>query len=195
MLLILKILKRNRPGFSLAEILVAVSIIALLAAVVTSNYSLYDRTKGLHMAIQVLASDIRRTQSFGLNLKEHQSGVIPSGGWGIRLSSQNPNNESYILFAEFDEDGYYTSASGEVYEELKFAKPGASVVSQMTVDGTPYQYVNIIFKPPGPTVTINGGDSATTMATVNADSVTIEVGMGADTRTILVNKFGLVDVQ
>ena len=190
MLLVLKILRGNRSGFSLAEILIATGIIVLLSGVVVSNYRAYDTAQGMRMAANVLGSDIRRAQSYGLNLKEHVSGVVPSGGWGIEITSQNPNNEFYKIFAELTEDGSLTA--DEEFEKIPFAKPGVGVVSKITIDGAERTWAYLIFKPPGSTVRIN----ATNPDIFDGDEMIIKIGYGiADFVTITVNKFGLIEVN
>ena len=181
----------NNKGYTLAELLVSASIIALMSTVAVANYGNYGKAKKLQMAAQVLASDVRIAQSYAMSQKRF-AGTIPPGGWGIYASRLNPNNTSYIIFA----DTGAPNRDYDVGEEMRTVNFTDGVtISNIQIDGNPRNGTVIIFEPPGPVTWIcRLPNPCPAVRDGNAVDITLSMAGGA-TRTVRINAFGLVDVN
>ena len=193
--------KNNIKGFSLIEILVSISIITLLSTVFLANIRGYGQTGGLDITAQKLASDIRMVQSYSLGLKEHDDGTglkFPTGGWGIRFDR---DAEKYTIFADHIPDAIYTNGS-ELLRDVDISKAGVKIDSKISTykngswrDGS---YAFITFEPPYPVVHLGNSNNATPPPWRYQDADLLKVTLiseaTGDTRSVIINKFGLVDV-
>lgn len=180
----------NNQGYTLLELLVSASIIAIMSAVAVANYADYGQTKSLQMAAQVLASDIRTAQSYTLSQKRF-GGSIPPGGWGIYASRLNPNNTSYVIFAD-------TGAPNRDYdpgEEIRIVNlTDGVIIDNIQIDGANRNGTVVIFEPPTPITWICRLPNPCPVSR-DGDVVDIRLSAGGGTRTVRVNAFGLVDIN
>ncbi len=181
-------------GFTLMEIVVSFSIIALLTAILMANYHSTNQRSQLNIIRQQIISDIRLAQNYSLGSKLY-NGVIPPGGWGLYFRSQPPNNNFYILFADtiVNSNNYHRYNDGEAnqaYGGKTVNLPSGITISYLKVNNVNVNRTSleITYEPPDPTVWIcrpgqcNG----------NRAVITLDDGNG-QTRTITLNSFGLVD--
>lgn len=98
-------------GFTLAEVMVSVSIVAFISAVVLFTYSTFRDNLALSAAGQEMAIAIRQAQTYGLTVKEAGVGggnfAVP---YGIYFSLDTPNN--YYIFADLNGNKKYDVGSG-----------------------------------------------------------------------------------
>ena len=175
-------IKENKKGFTLFEMMISTFIIATLAAVTLVNYHSYGRKADLNMAAQKLASDIRRTQSYALSLKEF-GGMPPDGGWGIFCQK---SGSDYIIYIDANNNQFYNA--GEEYDNIALAQ-GVNI-NDLLLDGTSRNNLYLTFEPPDPAVYICWNS-----AQCDNNIAEIELSNSAgEAKTIKVNKFGLVDV-
>lgn len=97
----------TQKAFTLVELMVSVSIIAVITSVVFWNYGDFNDQLALSAAAQELALDIREAQTYGINVKESGVGsnqyaygygvhIIAGGGTGYRtFIDNNPANNQY----------------------------------------------------------------------------------------------------
>lgn len=91
-------------GFTTAELLVVIFIIAILAALVLAGFRSYQKQNELKAASEQLANDIRRAQSMTqAGLENEILGRFPEAGYGIELDSSFPVS-TYSLNAYSDID-------------------------------------------------------------------------------------------
>lgn len=107
-------LKTNKKslGFTLIEMIVAISIFAIMTALVLTKYGTFNQGVILTNLAFDVALNIRNAQSYGLNVKSAvrddnafdnegtNSGV--GGTYGVHFDSRNTtgNNAKFILFAD-----------------------------------------------------------------------------------------------
>lgn len=173
-------LRINNIGFTIFELLVSISIIALLSGLILVNYHSANKRLELVNAAQKMVSDIRLTQNYALGLKEF-NGVPPSGGWGLYFNLSSSG--SYVIFADSNNDKDYTSG-----EEFKiFNSPAGIEMSSVYVGQTAVADSAVItFIPPDPTIYITDAELFI--------KITLKENQGNTTKTIEVNSLGLVDV-
>jgi len=173
-------LKHDSRGFTVIELLVSVSIIALVTVVYIADYRSADRQAALSMAAQKLASDIRQVQNYSLGSKEF-GGLLPPGGWGINID-RTADEHSYNLFVDMDSDQNYDSGGGELVEKIEL---GSKIAIVSTSAGNT---VDIVFFPPDPLTYIN--KSTSTSLEIN-----LKETASGNIKKIFVNYLGLIDVD
>lgn len=85
---------RFLTGFTLIEVIVVVSITAILAGVMLANFRGGEKSRLVAVAAQQVAQNVRLAQNFSTSLKE-SGGIVPCG-WGIHYL----NESGYVLFAD-----------------------------------------------------------------------------------------------
>jgi prepilin-type N-terminal cleavage/methylation domain-containing protein len=90
-------------GFSLIELLVAISIFAVISATLVFNYNTYAGREELGNATHQLALDIREAQAFAMGVRATAGGQYPS--YGIRFATGNPYE--YLIYADLNQNDVY----------------------------------------------------------------------------------------
>ncbi len=189
-------------GFTLIEMLLSMSIFAVVTAFVTANFRAGRQGDELRLSSQLVATAIRRAQTLAVagqttafcrggtrDLQTCPSGLsaecgggtcvveVPRG-YGIRLSTTSPDDRSVILFADLDGDRAYDA--GELIRSDS-ASPGPSV-KVSTLSPAAGATLDIVFEPPKPSVYFNGS-TATGVA-----SVTTRHAATGQTKNVTVNR-------
>lgn len=167
----------KQKGFTLVELLVSVSIIAIMSTLFFVNYRQGGVGVDLNAAANSVASKIRVAQNYSLGTKKFNN-LTPLGGWGVHIDYENYNNQ-YIMFADIDGD--FTYDLGEGYSTSTL--PINVVFSSMT-KASP---VDIVFLPPDPRTFINTEDN-------QALTITLQEVVNNTTNGIEINFLGLIDV-
>lgn len=81
-------------GFTLVEILLVVSIIAVLSAFLIPSFSNYTESQSIRQGTEILKSDLRTAQNKALTGVNSVSGN--ANYWGVKISSDNES--SYEFF-------------------------------------------------------------------------------------------------
>lgn len=169
-------------GYSLIEMLVAMSIFAVVSGLTISNYGSGRRSDELRYAGQILDTSIRRAQTNSLagttvgycdaTADDSRTRLCPNGlsdcregetcvtdvpnAWGIHLTYAASGARSIVLFADVNGDFRY-----DPFEAVRSnsISPGKSVVVS-GLSPAVNQALDITFMPPKPTVRFNGLPSA-----------------------------------
>ncbi len=90
---------KNIKGFTLAELIVTISIVTIMSTVVIFNYSTFSDNLASSAAQQEIAIAIREAQSFGVNVRES---AVSSGrfdyAYGIHFDPLDPS--TYYVFVD-----------------------------------------------------------------------------------------------
>ncbi len=197
LLLLKNMRKNNSMGFTLAELLIVITIILLLFPMVISNYNAGEKQFSLYRSAHNLAQDLRDTQEMAMTgqltpLSFDQS--FPKGGYGLYFEDYK---NSYILFADCDGDGEYdqegiattcsnaTSTPGDSFPEKL---QDLSLESGVLISNiTPQSPLVITFLPPTPLITINPQPFD--------NQAVISLTFSENTKTVSINTVGLIDVD
>lgn len=175
--------KINCSGFSLVELLVSISILALISGSFLANYRAGQNQSEINIIAQKLASDIRFAQNNSLGSVEFE-GDIPAGGWGVHLDK---SSGEYIIFADIDMPDGNKRYDGSSEEFRILELPKNVVISDISTISAAPDELDIVFLPPDPITYINGAGN---------DIVTITLSdTNGTSKKIIVNYFGLIDIE
>ena len=184
------------------EILVAISIMVTLASVTFLGNKTLGYNRKVRMTAQKMSSDIRKMQSFVLNLQKHDSS-FPEGGWGINID-KSTSDVKYNLFADVDvssavNEHNLNDNTSELERTIEI--PRGLKIGQIDLDADgadPYSSqneseINISFSPPDPETWLCTTDGNN----CNFQRAKIEITNFDNTvsKYIYINQFGLIDVQ
>lgn len=168
-------MNKTQEAFSLPELLVAISIIGLLTLVVFPNWKAGERQFSLQRAAYEIAQDLREVQEKAMSSQELPG--APStfqGGYGMELRTEASFS---VLFADLNNDKLLNT--GEEIERIELEK--GTRIHQLS-PGSP---LAVVFLPPDPSVFFEP----------DADSVEIVLTNESQTKTITINKTGLISVE
>ena len=172
---------RLRFAFTLAEMLLSVAIIFVIATIGMVEYRQGSSTNTLLRVATRVAQDLHRAQNLALTSLA-LSGQVPYG-FGVYFDTAKP--DQYVIFTDNDNNKTCLApcdTSAERYEVVK-VEPGA------ILSVSPGSPLHVDFVPPDPTTYING---------VNSGTASIRVYLPGDTstyKTVIINSSGLVDIQ
>ena len=185
----------KNKAFTLIEITIVVTIIALLGTIFIANYRGGERQFALKRSAHKLAQDLRSAQEMAMSSQttpsEFGPETFPKGGYGIYFED---GAGSYILFADCDGDGLYDSTGGslscqdatevtpypEKIEEI-FFEEGISVNSLFPVSPN----ISLTFFPPDPVLSIKP----------TSNSASVVLSFDGQTKTVSINSVGLIDTD
>ncbi len=177
-----KIQQKFLTGFTLIEMLVSVSIIALITSLFLANYHATSGTE-LTLTTQKMASDIRMAEDFSLGEKDFNASAPASGGWGIHF---DVGSYSYYIFADMNNNHNYDA--GELYKKIDL--PDGETINRITVGGSDVSFADITFFPPDPDVYINDATGTSAIIYVMGSKNNQQMK-----KNVNVNFLGTVDVN
>lgn len=198
-------LKNCQKGFTLVEIIVVISIIALFSAILVSDFPKIQRQFALSSATYKLAQDLRRVQDLGLSgvqVADRQGDLIAVKGYGIYINLAQ-SAKKYILYADVNGDQKYSGdtsfslcsqlnnpASDCTIEVVDISKENSNLYIKQ-INNITGNFTSINFSPPNPTITLNNLASG-------QSQVGIVLSLKSDvlsTRAVWVNTSGLINVK
>lgn len=170
-----------KKGFTLIELLVSIGIFIIVTGMVVTNFRAGSRSDDLKIAADALVSSLRRAQNMAL-AGEQIDGMTPPGGYGVNFKLSVPNR--YIIFA--DKNGNLAYDANEELPDGIIALAKDVVITGVS----PAVTSNVVFKPPKPTIFINGDPSADALVVI------LKHNLSGNSRKILVNRIsGRIDVE
>jgi len=162
-----------KKGFTIIELLVALGVFVVVTAMVVANFRAGGRSDELRIAAETLISNLRKAQNMSLS-GQLTNGSSPPGGYGVYFKLSD--TDRYIIFADLNGDLGYTA--GEALPDGTIILPRDIRILNIQ----PTAISTVIFKPPKPTIYING---AITEATL---SITLKHNLSGKTRTVIVKR-------
>jgi len=171
-------LLRMKKGFTIIELLVAMGIFVIITGMVVANFRTGSRSDELKIAAETLVSNLRKAQNMAL-AGQLLNGVSPPGGYGVYFKLAEADR--YIIFA--DSDGQLDYDLGERLADGAVVLPRDIRILSIELAPTgPVLAASAIFKPPKPTIYINGGTSGSVL------SVTLKHNLSGQTRKVVIKR-------
>jgi prepilin-type N-terminal cleavage/methylation domain-containing protein len=182
----------NNKGFTLIEILVSLSVIAILTVIFLANYRGGRQGVDLNLVAQKVASDIRTAQNNSLGSVLY-GGSLPAGGWGVHFDTAD---KSYLLFADVNNNKVYDDNEAlPTSGGLNFAFPADLTISDITGDSlsgnNSHAKLDVTFLPPNPTTRIYWDQTASSGYAV----ITLKHKADYKTADVVINILGLIDAR
>ena len=181
-------MKKRNAGFTLAELLVTITIITIISSLVFVNFRSGEKSLALDRSAHKVAQDIRRTMEIAMRSQIYQEGTGQenkcanndpiSPGYGIHFTTVSP--PSYFSYVDCIANKKYQSGQDEKLEIFSLEKG----VNIDRLD--PVTNMSIFFESPDLKVYVNGflGNEA---------SIVLE--SGGRERTITVTDKGVIDID
>lgn len=157
-----------------------IAIIMIMTGLVFANYRSGNQQFSLEMEAYRLAQDMRRVQENAMSAKE-LPGYEP-GGYGVYVEQ---GDDYYLVFA----DTQPPDGNG-VYETGDYVIETANFEDNVYVQAVSPGMLSVDFSPPDPTTTLVG-----TGGPVNQATITLGMAGTTKTKTVVINKAGLIYVQ
>ncbi len=135
-----------RKGFTLVELLISISIVAIMTAMVVVNIGGGSRKQELRLAADNLASVIRKAQ-ISSSAGRQVNSAVPVGGYGVSLPACTTPPCSVYFFADLDGGLDYDGAA-ELQETVKLP-------STIEIPTVPGGNMTLLFKPPQGVICLN----------------------------------------
>lgn len=158
---------RQKTGFTLIELIVVMAVMAILSAIFLASYRGGQKEYTLLGAVQLLVSDLRRTQNLAVTRLE-QNGIAPYG-YGVYVRDA----QTYLIFYNLAGDKNY-QADSKVLETIILPK-------QVSINPT---NKSVFFTPPDPTTYIDG---------LNVGSQSFTLIMAGRTKSVTVYSSGRIE--
>lgn len=181
----------KKSGFTLIELIVSVSIIAMVTGIFLANYSSANRRTDLTMTAQKMVTDIRLSQNYALGLARYGlsgSNNVPVGGWGVHIDLNNYTNKKYVVFADDNGDKIYNSGEDDIRYGAQVTTLPTNIIINSITTGTK---ADVVFIPPDPVTTIT---DAANVSTYKQIDIVLKDLKTNSIKTVRINYLGLVEV-
>ncbi len=112
-------LKSHPFGFTLAELLIAMSIFLVVTLITIMSFQSGEKVEQLRFAVENVAQEVRALQVFA-RTGQRQGGTVPKGGFGMQMLQCASSPCTFIPFGDQDTNGKYTT-SEQLNESVTFA--------------------------------------------------------------------------
>jgi type II secretory pathway pseudopilin PulG len=157
--IIFRILKADKKGFTLVDLIIAMSIFSAMTLLVTVNFNSGTRNDSVRQTATIASVVLRKAQSQTLTGAVLSNGTFPIGGYGVRFDDTRPGEVT--LFADIDGNLNYTDSSEDL-ETILFSKDAVFSVSTLNVlfsSPNADVYFNGLSTDPSKTITITAPDA------------------------------------
>ncbi len=175
-------------GFTIVELMVSITIMALMAGAVFFNWRPAEDTFALTRSAHQLADDIRGAQQMAVSTKPFACAATDAdySGFGVYLDDSQPLE--YLLFENCSTDKRTYDSGEDVDLQVHNLEEGVQIQS-INVDGL-VGAVSVLFVPPNPKVYINNNISGVELV------ITLElVADSSQTRQVQVNTGGRIEID
>lgn len=186
----MNISKLKQDGVTLVEVMVVITIIAILTGIAVADFPSIRMQLSLSRAEHILYQDLKQAQDLsgsGSQINVNGNMITPSG-YGIYFDLESLGRKRYIIYADLNNNHQYDNSNKDyVVKEVDFAiiEPGI-IINNITNASTKF---SINFSPPNFKTTI-------TNLLENKNNVQIELASekyALSKRIILVNIAGLIE--
>lgn len=120
--------KKDQNGFTLVELLIVVSLIAIITGTMVPNFSSYIQNQNLRQAQEQIKNDLRDLQNRALSGFQALSGAGNFKYWGVKFTDE----QKYYVFFKSTASDVSTCNGITTGEERSENLPGNAVVKNGT---------------------------------------------------------------
>ncbi len=189
----MNVLTKQSRGFSLIELIVAVSIFAFISTVVLANNNKFNSSVLLGSLAYDIALSVREAQVFGLSVRQFSDNF--QVGYGVRFLP----NSTYLFFVDTNTNQTYDVGTDAVIDTFSLSR-GHTIQSfcGVTVGGTercsnsstPISHLDVVFLRPNPDALISSNEPG-----IYSRGIITVASQGGETRTINIASTGQISVQ
>jgi len=194
-----------KKGFTLAEIMITLSIVTVIMTTVLFSYSVFSDKLALSSAAQEIAITIRQAQTYGLTVREAAvAGGNFNSAYGVYFDIGSDQTH-YYLFVDTNSNSKYDVGNGCGSASTECVQQGtirSNVLMTNVCDGSAcppvvnVKKMNVTFLRPNPDATIIFTDSSgNTLAGPSSTGKVVLTSPKGNTSTITIESTGQVNVQ
>ncbi len=175
-------------GFTIVELMVSITIMALMAGTVFFNWRPAEETFSLIRSAHQISDDLRRAQQMAVSTRAFECSEIDSdySGYGIYLSTLEPTQ--YYLFENCSDANWSYNDLEDERLEIQNLEAGVEIDSIVIGEGE--TSASILFLPPNPKVYINDVDSGIEVV------ITLKLSNDASrTKQVKINTGGRIEIN
>lgn len=198
--LIHTIRKKSHTGFTMIELMIVVSIMAIITVLILYN------SRGLNNSIMVsntayeVGLMVREAQTYGLGVRATENSISGfSYSQGIHFDSSIGEANTVILFSDKDSNGQWSGSSENIQTFTISKERAGSVLSLCVLTGgtscTVVSAADILFKRPNPEALIYSEPAVPGGA---ASAAVINIGFtpgNGECRSVIIQKSGSVQID
>ncbi len=181
---------KKRKGFTLIELMVSVSIFAMMTALLVTKYGNFNQSVLLTNLAYDIALTIRTAQTYGLSVQGNKvtgSPITFQNAYGVYFTTDSGQDQKVIFFADRNNDGKYSSdESISTY----YIKRGAKISNICADTQCGALYASVTFLRPSPDAKI----CILTSCDLPYLKIVVQATDGG-TRNIIIRKTGQVSVE
>ncbi len=171
---------KTQDGFSMIELMVTTSIVAVISSIVLFNFPSFSSKILLENLTHEIALVVRQAQVYGIGIKATAGGVFPS--YGAHFDTDPAKQKQVLLFADANTNGIYEAGNDTVIETFEIQRGNyisglCSIASGFTTCA-PTEEIDITFKRPDPEAKICAGSVCT--GSISAAQITVSPPAGSD---------------
>jgi len=180
-------------GFSLIELLVALSILTIISTVVLANHTRFNSSVLLESLAYDIGLSVRQAQVYGLSVREFSSGF--QVGYGVHFAG----NGSYLFFVDTDANKKYDAGIDSIvnayslsrgHQIARYCGYTVSGLERCSDSGTPITYLDVVFFRPDPDAIMSSNEAG-----VYSRSVISVSSTSGTTRSIEIASTGQISIK
>lgn len=201
---------KNCRGFTIIELLVSITIVAVILTIIVLNQSTYTDTAALSNLADEIGLTVSQAQAYGIGVKEFTPGSSEfNSAYGLTFSLLSTgSNKAYLSFADRDGNSIYSGnwscplgGTSECLEKFNISRgnyiQSLCIIRTSGVDLCDVGRVDIIFVRPSTEAQIfffNNGGQQYSPGSIKGAQIVLKSPRGS-TRSVIIYGTGQISVQ